>query len=1264
VWALLLCAACGSDFDTTREPLPHSTLGEAFFGVICDRMGAQSLAEDLSGASFRRVCHRDAEGRFAERVDLAALPPPDTDMVDASGQPVSIARQEARRAEAVARLEVLARRREGLIAALDALFPESTVPVKDLSNPEPTLTCGPGTPAEARLASELSALLDRMTVLYTDGTLPGATQPLGDAIDAWSETPEALQVWAELEARAGYRPPDRTLGVMRPLFAYPELRELLDSSTRALAPSGTPGPSRQAFAQAVEVFHHELRTFQAPAPAAPLRITRDALVGRELLSRPRTLLEGLSALLLTEVEPADSTPPALLVRRDARGVAMPATLGPPFVDADGDQLADVDALGQLVAGAGQPLPSPFPLSGVMDAVPRDEAGRALSGVGGPLLYATLDARRTALGALLSNMRPLLETSSAQPRSMVMELLTGAPVLFGSRDGSKLSTRSYPPTTVAYDAFHPEDAPALDLTHALAQLLGLPEADDSLVLLRRLVTEQPGEVARVVGAGFTLRNLGRAHPEAELAAHATFRDDLLDVMVKISREPGLLEDILRALGHPDTLGLANGFASYMQHRDRINYDRTRLNGPPRNLTTGDGSPPRTPVDRAQPDQGPNRSLLQRFLTIVHDANGVAFCNKAGAVVHARGVDIVGTIDLPLFGGTYRECEVFKVNNMATFYLQSIVGKSQLYLRPDILRNGAFGIGAADVSVIEASSGITGFWTPGNSREIRPRPQWVNRALSFDQATDSPTSSGTNYITNRFLRDLIGSNIGSSICPERIINDPSPNAVDADADGKVRGLRSCAAGEWFLQRTPDTLLMLETEGFYRALTPVLTAFTQHNREDLFIELLEVLHRHWATELAPATECKLSSSPTAPYQNCSRAGVARFETLVAEAMRGDVLASVQTLVRRLAATSVPHCTAVDPATKRCLSAPPRDGVVVISEMLRAVIDPSRASAAGLTNRQGSSAFVRQDGTVQPQTTPLYLLIDAVTAMDAAFDQRAATHPDEPHRGDAWSSAVSRLIDQFLGVQGEREASAFANPLLPRVLPPAIDLLRAEMLARCPQSWTPPYARCTWLRDELSKQLEETVSGPAFAASLDLIETLRQDAPVRDTLGGLVNHLLDPTAPNEAFRAALTSAVDGVQVLSVDSQRVRLAHLGAEFTRPEELVDRGLTLAARVTGKSFTPDGAQVCSREMDPNGLVPAVLARLVTPTVIPGEPRPRAPWEVFADALVDIQRVSPGSPEPRTAEDYARITDQLSAFFLDPERGLERFYAVAVKAGGAP
>ena len=72
--------------------------------------------------------------------------------------------------------------------------------------------------------------------------------------------------------------------------------------------------------------------------------------------------------------------------------------------------------------------------------------------------------------------------------------------------------------------------------------------------------------------------------------------------------------------------------------------------------------------------------------VVDADGVALCNKEGAVVHAKGVPLAGSINMPLVG-TYGECEVLKIDNLSKFYLGSIVGKSQFYFRPKILREGS-------------------------------------------------------------------------------------------------------------------------------------------------------------------------------------------------------------------------------------------------------------------------------------------------------------------------------------------------------------------------------------------------------------------------------------------------------------------------------------------------------------------------------------------------------------------------------------------------
>lgn len=1234
---LLLCtSACGTpEFDTSRPPPPPITLGEAFFGVLCDRMGALLLPEDFTGASFRGLCHRGAEGSFAEGVDAALLPGLQEDAVDAQGQPVSLDTQAARRAEALARLATLGQHRLQMVAALDALFPEESAPgTASLAPAGSTSTCGPSAPDPTQPHAELAALLGRMAALYGESTLPDSTRATGTWLEALAGSPEFTQGLAELRARRGEAPSGRTLEALRTLLTSPGLRDVLDASTRALAPQAE-GPVRPAFAALQEVLHHTLRTAEPETRPAPLRSVPDALAHRDVLSRPRSPLEALSSLLLTEVGPGAAGTPVLVSRRDERGVPGVTALVPPFVDADADGLPDVDGLGRLVSGTSTPVPLVFSVPGVPEGVVRDAEGRALSGPGGTPLYTEVDARRTLLAQLLTEVRPLLATDSAHPRSAVMELLDGLPELLGPRDGAKSSTHVYPPVTVAYDAFHADQAPMMEGVHVGTQVLGQPITDDALEVLRALVADHPGDVARLVSVMRAALRAVDAHPEASLKAGNTLRDDLVDVGVELSREPGMLEDLLVALASPDTQALGPLFVSFLEDRDRFSYDRNALNGPPRNLSSADGSAPHTPVDRTQPDAGLNRSLFQRMLNLMHDANGVAFCNKAGAVVHARGVPIAGTIDLPLFGALYKECEVFKVDNMAVLYLQSIVGKARLYMRPAVMREGVLGIGASTVGVMEQSSGLTGFWTTSDSRDFRPQPAWLDRMIAFDLANDSPTPGGKNYVTQHFLNDLQGANIGSAVCPERVIPDPDPMALDASPDGKVHGLRACADSDWFTRRNPDTVMMMETEGFLKAFRPVLSVFTDRNREDLFIRLMEVLYRHWPSERAPASECG----------SCSRAGAVNLEPLLAETMGGDAQASLQAVVTRLQALQVSHCTAVDPTTRACTHAEAWSGVKVLAELVRMLIDPARAQTMGLTDRHGVATHVRQDGVTRAQVTPLSLGLDALD------------------HGGLGGPVLTRLADQFLAVKGERETAAFADPLVERLLPVALGQLRSELYSRCPNSWTPPYARCTWMRDEVEPWVQDQLGGPLVATAWDFLDAARRDDSLRLQSGAMTESLLDPAS--EGWPALLGTAADGVQLLAArDGRRVALAHLLADTLVPDGLVDQSLALGHLVVGKQFTEEGQRICAGEVDPDGVIPEVLGRLVTPVSLAGEDSPRTPLEVLVETLVDVERQVPGSAEVCSAEDYQRIGQELSAFLLDPDHGLERFYAVASKAGGAP
>src|SRR5215813_773131 len=119
---LLLSVGC-SDTSGGEERPARDTLGSQIFGVLCDRVGAQALREDLTGGSYENVCHGSAD-----KVDASRLPPA------ASGEV---------RERAIAKIEALARHRNALIAALDVVFPDDKVVGRNLAAADPIASCDP-----------------------------------------------------------------------------------------------------------------------------------------------------------------------------------------------------------------------------------------------------------------------------------------------------------------------------------------------------------------------------------------------------------------------------------------------------------------------------------------------------------------------------------------------------------------------------------------------------------------------------------------------------------------------------------------------------------------------------------------------------------------------------------------------------------------------------------------------------------------------------------------------------------------------------------------------------------------------------------------------------------------------------------------------------------------------------------------------------------------------------------------------------------------
>ncbi|HVH41634.1 MAG TPA: hypothetical protein VM925_04805, partial [Labilithrix sp.] len=218
----LACAGpgCAGDFDTTRATAPRGSLGREMYTLVCDRVGAQALREDITGASYHDVCHADPTGGFASTtVNTALLPPLEPDALDVQGRPVSLEQQQKNREHRIARIEALARRRDDLIGAFDVALTNEVIATKDLANPDPTKSCEPppGPTAEADLRTELSDMLGRMTDLYNDDTVPHLTRALSRVMADVDSSEDAQKALARFDARQGYRPREIAMGVARPI---------------------------------------------------------------------------------------------------------------------------------------------------------------------------------------------------------------------------------------------------------------------------------------------------------------------------------------------------------------------------------------------------------------------------------------------------------------------------------------------------------------------------------------------------------------------------------------------------------------------------------------------------------------------------------------------------------------------------------------------------------------------------------------------------------------------------------------------------------------------------------------------------------------------------------------------------------------------------------------------------------------------------------------------------------------------------------------
>jgi hypothetical protein len=1172
------------------------------FHFVCKRVAREYAEGDLSGARFDAACDAPAEA------DLADTERP--------------------------RLAAILQRREAIVAALEQAIGDQ--PVGDSGTFED---------------GELKAFLQSLVPFYDDDRLPGMTQKLAGLLERVLDAndPRARAVIDRLAAispRVGYRPAPWALGAIRPFLSYDGLDEL---SRVLLGLFGEGGAA-----------HEE---FEAMLRAAALELAEEAEV---VPDRDDTTLHVLLDLLLT-ADPALANPgdPQLLtVRRDARGLAQ-AKLGAPFVDADGDGLADVDDSGRFMVEGSDDPPSPFKKARGIDAVAeRDDEGRALDDEGAPM-FEYYDANATVLAAAMREAKPLVERSEPGEPSALENLSRGLRALLGPN-----TARSYDFGTQPY-AFEGPDlskSPVLDLLHAVSYLLKQPETKDALALLSELMRDDELEsiAAGPLYAGLRIDERADAHPEAVLTGFDgkpgsphEFWDDALAVGARMLKRPKLIEGLVRGFGDPRSAAQGQLFGTWMKYNDVVSYKNAPI------MASGEGGKfteaeaadlnasvsdfvYQSEIDRSKPDTGMHRSIWQRTMSLLHSINGNRMCNKEGAVI---AISDPLPLQFPL-GGTYKECDFLEIPDPGEAYAQSILQRMKVVLKD---------AGLNDLAALGSAIGLV-----GSTAEIQEKESQLK---DFDD-TPSPESLARFMFgpQNKFTADLLGDVLTVDRVPLKLYEPYSLFPMEV--------------------LDPAALVDGKPQSFISAGVPLLTAFDDNELREgdklidgyMFGHLLDLFHMNWSSpreETCPAMPevgregCTQSVDPAGKFY-ARQSNVVSYEPLIHEAMVDERL--TQILQRSSAALAGVTING-------------KDGIKVLSDFVKLLLASNDQLAtrsgrkwaatntcvipAGASNdvppaqcdcptgstpdgelcKLGARRVPR--GKIVP-LSPAYLLLDALKGFDQAFED-----PENQERLAPWRAARSILVDRFLGteqVDGDNLKFRFSNQNARKIAVKALSWAEARIAAHESAGDLAAWA------NGLTARAVDVLEHPLVASGLDVLDEFWDDPRAGDEFAAVASYLMDPT--NKAFEGIVVATADTLTFLDREPELTPIVRFASLAVAPNafEALDTG---AAPDVEQGVVLRGLELTRQVVDlhTDTEVPSTIGKLLKNLVLANDVEGsaiegQAPIEVFIDSIAEVNRVDASQPaeQPMAADDQRSALTRLSEFLLDPERGLERIYRV--------
>ena len=690
---------------------------------------------------------------------------------------------------------------------------------------------------DPHLASDVRHLLDQMLPLYDNGLMEKHNAAIGDWMQQLRDT-SVTGTLAAHSTRQWYN------------------QSVVQNANRDFAVPTAALPIMLRFSQLTDVGVAIDKVFGESAPDAPVFAK---WLGQAQASLRAYEPLGMSAFLLD-----------YLLKADAGLAGENRPLYSVLRNSDGDAQA-IDEHTDVAPATLQTAPFGDARSARNSNYTRDAYGR-LQSVDGKLLYDYQDLNTTPLAAGLRQVQSWMSKLAA------LDADSSAAGANASSQASIFAGIDWLSAALQNSAATGND-PNSPISEAISAIFAPEVFSAGVPTLDMLWNENELDVVKAIQlfADVCRRMDYDDLAQAKLKAGNTFAIDLIEVMQKITEHPDLLERVLGALQHLATAKLGPLFAQHMTTVDGVDYDPTNFRS---SRAVGDFV---TPVDRSQGDVLGNESVFQRLMHLVHDAYGLSISNNGEIFGYAPG-------------------ELFTIDDAALFYLRSIVGNARMgicsresdtafFETGDALYTGTeYGEGMPDPTAysyryfIEYAMGLSGM-TP-----VPPTQAEIDRCARLVTPGD-PDEPDYEHVAFTY-------SISPQAAARMLFLDPHQLTAwnqEQEQSAQTGPLYAIAYppssmydepsidGQPFRQLHGKTLFAWEKGDFHAAITPLLEAFAEpdpgaeEGNERLFLDLMNVLHKHWSTPLSGSTQ----NQQPARANYAAQTGLASFEPLLAFAL-----------------------------------------------------------------------------------------------------------------------------------------------------------------------------------------------------------------------------------------------------------------------------------------------------------------------------------------------------------------------------------------------